>query len=87
MGAACTCMKKPAYPKANIIKRPTTKDFSLEEEDDSLLASSAPPQGIIIVKPPDNELARIGVVFQFDELAIAIARMNANNKGAAGNLL
>lgn len=65
MGAACgnlNCKGKryKKEPRATIIKRPTTKDFSQEDDSEQ--------QDIRIVMPPDLKECRLGVYFQYDEL-------------------
>ena len=59
MGATCGTIKcsgkKPTkYPRANIIKRPTPMDYSVDEDE---------IQDDRIVVPPEAEEARIGVYF------------------------
>ena len=64
------------------------KDFSFEDDG----ADDDEPHNLVrqtdprIVVPPDNEQARIGVYFQFDELAIAVMRKEAaeGNDGRSG---
>lgn len=60
MGATCGTIKcsgkKPSkYPRANIIRRPTPMDYSVDDDNEI--------QDERIVIPPDNEEARIGVYF------------------------
>ena len=90
MGAACGTIicKSKKYQKqggATIIKRPTEKDFSLDDEEEGTDATTninaaemtvvgIGLDGINNVKVMSQELARIGVYFQFDELAVALFR-------------
>ncbi len=79
MGAACTSInckgqKYQKQPGATIIKRPTERDFSLEEDEDELLQQKVDPR---IVIPPNAEQAHIGVYFQFDELAVGVLKKEA----------
>lgn len=65
MGAACgtvNCVgkKHSKYPNPTIIKRPQKMDLSFEEE------MEGGNEKISI--PPDHDVARIGVYFQYDEL-------------------
>jgi hypothetical protein len=64
MGASCTSLscsskKNQKSQKANILRRPTANDFSLEEDNDG----TDQPLNPRVVVPPDNEQARIGVYF------------------------
>jgi hypothetical protein len=65
MGATCGTIgcirsKESKHPNRTIIKRPTPIDFSADDDNEI--------QDERIVKPPENEEARLGVSFQFDEL-------------------
>jgi hypothetical protein len=65
MGATCgtlNCQRKKdsKFPNPTIIPRPTIIDLSAD--DDNEIKDER------ITEPPDNEEARLGVYFQFDEL-------------------
>ena len=71
MGAACCGPKSKRQLNATIIRRPVAKDFSFEDDAADEESHNNDPR---IVVPPDPEQARLGVYFQFDELAAGFVR-------------